>query len=775
MIPIAGRASAEPLVTLEEVFETTAFPAAPGTDDKAVPNYRIPALVMAPNGDLLAFVERRSSTFGDIGDTDIVMRRSTDGGRTWGDIRELYTEHFYANSDATPLVDSKGRIWLFFVRDRRDFVVMHSDDSGHTWSDLRSIHDQFVEPEWDRFAGGENPGPESAANQKEKSRRWKHNWHQRYGIGCGSAAVEISEGPHTGRIVVPFRLNVMRDGKPAQETFALYTDDRGQSWQHSKSSIRHGNEAQIVELAGGRLMLNSRDSNNRHRPDRIARIIAYSDDGGDTWYDRRDDRTLVNPQVHAATHRYTHDGRDALLVTLPSSQVREEQHPYGRRNLSMHVSFDEGRTWSEPQTIYPYTSSYSDIVTFPDGTIGIIYERGPEGSPAYWRELAFVRLKLHWSDAAGLVSAAFPLGVSEPVDLYEVGVGPGKEYTSIRIPSMVVTGDGSILVWTSARRKTSDWADMDLLLRRSTDGGRTWTPPEVFVSGQGSVVDNATAIVARADRQTVHFLYQTDYAKLWHRQSTDGGKTFSPPRDVTTALDKTRDEDGYQWTILAPGPGTGAQLASGRLVAPVWLSNSGTHAHRPSVVTTVYSDDDGKTWQAGDIVVRNTDYTPNPSESIIVATPDGGAMLNIRSESSEYRRAVSFSPNGATQWTEPELVDELYDPICHASMTWLPAAAGSDQRQLAFVNPNSHTKTQAIRKWGGRPRENLTLRISKDRGHTWPISKQIDPGRSAYSATAVGPDGTLYIIYERGYMPENDLNTRWLSFIRIDLEEFLGE
>ena len=135
--------------------------------------------------------------------------------------------------------------------------------------------------------------------------------------------------------------------------------------------------------------------------------------------------------------------------------------------------------------------------------------------------------------------------------------------------------------------------------------------------------------------------------------------------DITPIFEQFRQE--YQWNVIAPGPGHGIQLDNGRLLVPVWLS-SGGHAHRPSCMATIYSDDHGKTWQRGEIVGRNNSAGLNPNETVAVQLSDGRVMLNIRNESKRRRRLVAFSPDGATHWTEPAFDEALFEPICMASM-----------------------------------------------------------------------------------------------------------
>jgi sialidase-1 len=285
--------------------------------------------------------------------------------------------------------------------------------------------------------------------------------------------------------------------------------------------------------------------------------------------------------------------------------------------------------------------------------------------------------------------------------------------------------------------------------------------------GREKTVDNASAVV---DQRTgrIHFLYQTNYARVWHMHSDDDGATFSEPADITPALDKLRP--GYDWTVAAPGPGHGLQMAGGRLIIPVWLSNGGGKAHRPSVASVLYSDDNGAAWKAGDMV---PDTIKNPSETAAVQLEDGRVMLFMRNENTEhYTHAISSSKDGATGWTPPEFHPDLYSPICFATAIRLSSSTSGDEKsRLLFAHPNNPNNTEVIRPaWGVRPRERMTVRVSYDEGKTWPVHRMLSSERCGYADLAIGADGMIYCLYERGYMKGNNLNTRYLSFARFNLE-----
>jgi sialidase-1 len=156
-------------------------------------------------------------------------------------------------------------------------------------------------------------------------------------------------------------------------------------------------------------------------------------------------------------------------------------------------------------------------------------------------------------------------------------------YAQYRIPGIVVTGNGTVITYTEARKKTSDWAIIDIYMRRSMDGGNTWQDRVMLVEGvtTGSTINNPV-MIAEKTSGTVHFLYCKEYNQAFYMKSTDHGTTWSSPVEITSVFDEFKSE--YAWTVIATGPGHGILLGNGRLLVPVWLSLHTSHA--PAVVST---------------------------------------------------------------------------------------------------------------------------------------------------------------------------------------------
>ncbi len=359
-------------------------------------------------------------------------------------------------------------------------------------------------------------------------------------------------------------------------------------------------------------------------------------------------------------------------------------------------------------------------------------------------------------------------------------------YDVYRIPGVVVTAKGAALAFCEARdlpddRMGADWAKIDILMRRSSDGGETWGPPRKVVTPPGDVQPNPIALehgynavdsvtqnnaVAIVDHKTgaLHFLYCIEYARCYYIRSDDDGLTFTEAVDITETFDAFRPE--YDWKVIATGPGHGIQLSTGRLLAPVWLSTgTGGGAHRPSAVSVLYSDDHGQTWQRGEIVVNHPELV-NPSETVAVELADGRVMLNIRHETVDSKtrkrfRAVSVSSNGGDHWSAVRLDEALPEPVCMANILRVTKQPEAGKNRILFVNPHNAKTTE---------RKNVALKLSYDEGGTWPVMKVLEPGRSGYSDLAMGPDGTLYCFYERGSFDKHHHNTAHLCMARFNLE-----
>ena len=367
----------------------------------------------------------------------------------------------------------------------------------------------------------------------------------------------------------------------------------------------------------------------------------------------------------------------------------------------------------------------------------------------------------------GAASAFAAQPFCEKQDLFVAGEDPA--YHIYHIPGIVVTAKGTVLAWCEARKRpagVSDWDDIRILLRRSTDDGKTWSSPKSIASVPGPKAKNPFALrmknvdpndvtynnpVLIADRDgTVHMLFCLEYMRAFYQRSTDDGLTWSQPTEITASFEAFKKD--YPWVVLATGPNHSIQLRTGRLIVPVWLSTgTGGNAHRPSVTATIYSDDAGKTWKAGEIAVPCTEEWINPNETVAVELEDGRVMLNVRSEAKAHRRLVTMSKDGATGWSKPKFDAALLEPIC---MGGIVRYRHNGQSLILFSNPHNLEKEKGKAEPGkSRDRKNVSVKISRDEGQTWPVNKTIEPGPSMYSDLGVTQAGTILCFYGRGSKP----------------------
>lgn len=359
-----------------------------------------------------------------------------------------------------------------------------------------------------------------------------------------------------------------------------------------------------------------------------------------------------------------------------------------------------------------------------------------------------------------LVAFIGPAAHAEPLlektDVFSAGM---SGVTLYRIPGVVVTTKGTVLAYCEARKDSrADWGEIEVHLRRSTDGGKTWEParhiahageriegnPRKAKGGEHEqTVNNPVAFVDRVTG-AVEFLYCINYARCFSMRSTDDGLSWSSPVDITAAFEPFRAK--YDWKAIATGPGHGIQLKGGRLVVPIWLAYGKVGDHHPSASATIYSDDHGKTWKAGEIAVPDEGDFGDPNETMITTLSDGRVLLVTRSESKANRKIITISADGASGWSQPEFHDQLWEPICMASIIGHPSQPGT----LIFSNPHSLARDDSGKEIpiGRGKRQNLSIKMSRDDGKTWPVNKTLEAGPSAYSDLAILPDGTVLCLYE---------------------------
>lgn len=327
------------------------------------------------------------------------------------------------------------------------------------------------------------------------------------------------------------------------------------------------------------------------------------------------------------------------------------------------------------------------------------------------------------------LASALALALAQAASCGDVFVAGEGGYHTYRIPALLVTQKGTVLAFCEGRKSSGrDDGDIDLLLRRSGDGGRTWGPVQVVheEGGTAPITIGNPAPVEDRKSGVIHLLFTRNNQRVFTVQSRDDGKSWSDPIELTDTFKSFE----FPWKRFGAGPGHAIQLRSGRLLVPVWLNDEIRKNYRAAAV---YSDDNGKTWKAGGIVPPSIE---GANECMLFERADGTVAVNFRSR--ERRRSVSVSKDGGETWSEPRKVEALADPVCQGSVLAV-IKKGKPQGQVVFANPANE-----------KARARMTLRLSKDGGETWPVEKVLHEGPAAYSDLAVDRKGNILCLYERG-------------------------
>ena len=339
--------------------------------DDGYHTYRIPSVVLATNGTLLAFCEGRHDNGRDAGRIDLVLKRSTDRGQTWSGLQVVWSDDGNTCGNPTPVVDrTTGVIWLLMTwnlgsdlerdieagksRDTRRVFVCSSSDNGDSWSKPKEITHEVKPEDWHWYATGPVNG------------------------------IQLMRGEHAGRLVIPANHSVLStNSHPATLSHVIYSDDHGATWKVGGVEEEKTNESTVAERADGSLLQNMRSNHGQHR-----RAVATSKDGGLTWSPVRLDPALVEPVCQGCLLRATWAGpgsKSRLLFSNPASTKRER--------LTVRVSYDEGETWPVSQTLFDGSAAYSDLVMLDGSTVGCLFECG-ENNP--YERIEFARFPLSW-------------------------------------------------------------------------------------------------------------------------------------------------------------------------------------------------------------------------------------------------------------------------------------------------------------------------------------------------------------------------------------------
>ncbi len=313
-----------------------------------------------------------------------------------------------------------------------------------------------------------------------------------------------------------------------------------------------------------------------------------------------------------------------------------------------------------------------------------------------------------------------------------------NDYACFRIPAIVKGKDGTLIAFAEARKKScSDTGDIDLVMRRSANGGKTWDKLQVIWDDGNNVCGNPAPVVEE-ESGTIFLLLtwnlgsdherdiiaqkSKDTRRVFVTQSSDHGATWTAPKEITSSTKKEN------WTWYATGPVHGIQMTKkyeGRMVIPCDHIEAETKHYYSHVI---YSDDKGMTWQLGGSTPQH-----EVNECTITELDNGDLMLNMRNyDRNNKNRKISISSDGGVSWSDLKDDKVLIEPICQASML-------RHDEMIYFLNPASKDK-----------RENMTLRRSEDQGKSWTAKMVIHPGPAAYSDVVIINERKLGVFFEGG-------------------------
>ena len=333
------------ILKITNLFDSTMKP--------GVSCFRIPSIITAPNGDLIVAIDERVPSCGDLKkskDINIVLRRSIDNGKSWSPIQTIVDYPFGKSaSDPSMIVDKiTGAIFLFFnymdldnEKDIYYLMLIKSVDNGKTWSVPIDITPQITKPKW----------------------------HNDFKFITSGRGIQTSSGK---------LLHTLVNLENGLHIFG--SDDHGENWYLIDNPIKPGDESKIVELADSTWMVNSRINGKG------IRFVHTSTDQGLTWLSKPDS-TLIDPGCNASIIRYTsiNEGADKNRLLFSNAKMED-----ARINMTLRISYDEGKTWTEGKTIYKGGSAYSSMCILANGDIGLFFEKDN------YQENVFVGISLEW-------------------------------------------------------------------------------------------------------------------------------------------------------------------------------------------------------------------------------------------------------------------------------------------------------------------------------------------------------------------------------------------
>lgn len=571
--------------------------------------YRIPSIIVTKAGTVLAFCEGRKTGGGDHGDLDLVMKRSTDGGRTWSPQSIVYEEGDTAKitiGNPCPVVDqATGTIWLPFCRDNKQVLITSSDDDGKTWSKPRDISSDVVGQDWVWVATGP-------------------------GVG-----IQLQTGPHKGRLVIPSdQRRTLADKSSEWNSHMMYSDDHGQTWKIGKPIQAGGNECQVVERFDGSLLVNTRMQGHFQG----FRGLAVSTDGGETFTSIEHEKQLPCPKCQGSMIRLAGENADSpgpLLVSNPYPPQTDDGKPSGSRvRLTLRTSDDDGRTWTIARRLHEGPSAYSCLAQLPDGTMLCLYEGG--GKSAY-ANLRVARFNKAWLDAGmrlQKLSVASPNGPAAPMNVRHTASSPAH----LRV----------------------EWNDV----AADEIGYRIWRRE---ASGEWCLAGEVGPNVTHFDDGGMNPSTRYEHRVAGFNDAGEGPAAVTPEPGATLPMTAHLEPD----TIIPPGKTfpaapSAVPLKSGELLLAYQTGNAENRRHHANESIRLRTSSDDRTrWSEARLLLRGDTQTIFGKSALVRMADDRLGMTFSRWTCDEKgkivgrtRQFIASADEGET-WSEPVDVGPL--------------------------------------------------------------------------------------------------------------------
>ncbi|CAL9594614.1 hypothetical protein SUDANB145_05295 [Streptomyces sp. enrichment culture] len=584
--------------------------------------FRAPSVVRARDGALLAFAEARDDDCGDSGRMDIVLKRSADGGTTWGALSVVTGSREESGGlafphNATPIVDpADGDVVLLYTENYRRAYVRTSTDDGASWAPAKEITASVWKPEWGTLGQGQ--------------------------LGTGpSHGITLTRGAEAGRMVAGLTVR-LAPGRTKVDPLGgalIYSDDGGATWRAGASS--HGaepglgvQELSVFERSDGSLVATAR---NEEGTDTVRAAYAVSRDQGltfETDFAPLEPLPLPAVGVQASTlavRAEDEDGYDRVLLAAPTDTG-------ARENLTIRSSFDGGLTWQTPEQgalVTDGISAYSDMVELSDGRYGVLYEGGDTAQHQFIKWAPFTEADLDQPDGARSLTGnqytgALPTTSPSQLHLFAPTPAGGLGHWFEEADGTVKRGTWGTGV--AGETVAFPYGDQQHVLARGTDGSlqhrfwdsstssvvqETWLPAGTVAGAPTALVTAGQqhAFVRAADGRLLHCFYDAASGELRRQTWAAAGSLAGDPVAVTYGGQQhvwAAGADGklhHWWWTKGPGVRHESWEGSARGTPTAFVHNGQQHVFA--------ADADGALahwwWDAGtQVVKRQTWSTPVP-------------------------------------------------------------------------------------------------------------------------------------------------------------------